>query len=416
MLKYLIRRTDITILVNNIHSGLNTGRINPSLRDSVKYLLNYALGLVACVWDIEDLSPGQTKILQWLILSFGGHSAWTNFAHVAEKSIKAATKMVETKRVGNICSAGVDKTLTELEACSTMLVESIASDAYGGPALNHEDEDYRERMKLLETNDTPVTDQERLSFRLGRALRELKKLKSILKHEGIYTQPDTRERQNGSNVEEDMYDNLSVSMPEHTGIKETNMETASLLCSLMSILKQGSEISAALKMAGIPEELDEIGRKLKDLTGKISVQAQKDQGDNVLTQGHVQMTAPANTPSTSATSSSSKINPLLQTTPIETGEATNVIVEGKDKSSKRRGENKSYSVPSPGVSCAGLSPTDSYVAVAPPASSLSTNSCLSPPLGEATSALAARQLEQDLEQACTQFDNRATTRPTEMRW
>jgi hypothetical protein len=159
VLKYLIRRTDITLLVDNLRSGLTTGKISPALRDMVEYILDYTLGLVDCIREVEDLRPILTKTLQWLILSYGGARTWHMFAHIVQHGIKAATNAVEMRRVEVLNTADIEAMINDLELYSTMLLGSIDCDRYGGPPFDQEEEEFRSTRRRT-GRIVPTTNQE----------------------------------------------------------------------------------------------------------------------------------------------------------------------------------------------------------------------------------------------------------------
>lgn len=173
LLKYLIRRTDITLLISNIRLALSTGRINPILRDTIEYLLDYTLGLVKCIWDVEDLPSGPTRVLQWLILSYGGTQTWNRFAQIVQRDVRMATRMVENIQVDPPYPIGLERLINDLQIYSNMLIGSIQYDRNGGPALNGEEYELRGTREHLQRN-IPTTNQERVAFRVERALRELR--------------------------------------------------------------------------------------------------------------------------------------------------------------------------------------------------------------------------------------------------
>lgn len=184
LFKYLIRRTDIALLISNIRLGLRVGRINPIHRGSIEYLLDYTLGLVECRWDVEALPPDPTRILQWLILFYGGNRTWNKFAHIVQRDIRTATHMVECRQPHRLYLDDIERIISNLQIYSDILIGSILYDRTGGPLLNGEE--YEATGTRMHRN-IPTTDQERLAFRVEGATRELIKMRDDLVDRDYFT-------------------------------------------------------------------------------------------------------------------------------------------------------------------------------------------------------------------------------------
>ena len=179
MLKYLIRRTDISLFVNNVRLALATGRIHCIVRDSIEYLFDYSLGLVECIWDIENLTPDSIRILQWLILTYGGIRTWDMFARIVRRDIRVAMRVIENSQLEPPRPSDLVRMINYLQVYSSMLQRIIEYDCRGGPPSHDDQDEARGTRELLDSN-IPTINQERLAFRLELTLRELRWMKDII--------------------------------------------------------------------------------------------------------------------------------------------------------------------------------------------------------------------------------------------
>ena len=385
LLKYLIRRTDITLLVNNLRSGLTTGRINPAICDMIEYILDYTLGLVECTREVEHLSPILTKTLQWLILSYGGARTWHRFAQIVQQGIKAATKTIETRRLELLNSTDLEAVINSLELYSTMLLGRIDCDRHGGPALDKEDEEFRSIRRHI-GRTIPTTNSERLAFRLERALRELKKVRDSLVNHCIH--PGGRDDGPQIQPKAEVHDNGPLPDSSHNSANKNSSGTSMIPeCSIMSnvsataggvysgfddepsILDDNWEVSSVLTMSDMREKIDEILDGIWQLQEKLPKQRRNENGDGNLATGIQPETSQEH-----KQQSDSEANPV-QTSLLKIGSDVENTVNSEREVTKTEtvlAVDTSFSVPSPSAT-GGMSPSGSYIALTPPSGGTPSN-------------------------------------------
>jgi hypothetical protein len=309
LLKYLLRRTNIPLVISNLESGLATGKIDPRLSDNIRSLLDDTLGLVKCICDVEDLLDCNYRVMQWLLLSYGGPEIWNEFSQMAQRSNVAAIRILESRKVDRLCPYVIVQTISELEAYLGMLLWALNYNEYGCPPFGNEEEFFRdERRRLIRGRKIPTTDQERLSFSLQRTLRELKRTQDHFANVAHPTEPKTCEHSQ-PNLEklEDVpapdpsYESEEQHGCEISGILEiaelpdkidtlkttrgarSPIYARSSLESLIDIITQGYEASSISNMSDVREEMEEIFQRAEKLQERLAMQPPNETVDSKVT-------------------------------------------------------------------------------------------------------------------------------------
>jgi hypothetical protein len=415
LLKYLIRRTDITLLVSNIRFALAAHKICPTLRGTIEYLLDYTLGLVECIWDVEDLPQCPTRILQWLILSYGGAGAWNKFAQIVQRDIKTATSVIENRKVDAPYPGDLERMINDLSVYSNMLSVSMEYERHGGPVLNEEEDELRGVRWPVERH-VPTTKQERLAFRLDRALRELNRMKDGLVNAGYSLRPEDCKLEHqvqpkanvqarndqaapgpfhGTGHHNETGCFIIQDCPTPLGIPaataRANSAVGSGLYPMVSQVETVREnfLRRADAQSSVRKEMESLSKSLQrvlELQEQLSTQLQSDKSDLATStcSGAVQQPEPQNSLENSKErplEAMLEINSISEQT-IECGREVIRSMAEEDKGDKRAAvltTDTSASVPSPGAPYADApSPSGSYVLFTPAGGDTPTGWCLSP--------------------------------------
>jgi hypothetical protein len=327
LLKYILRRTNISLFISSLESGLAAGKIDPRLSDNIRSLLDDTLGLPKCICDVEDLPDCDYRVMHRLLLSYGGPEIWNEFSQMAQRSNEVAIRTLEGRKVDRLCPYVIVQTISELEAYLSMLLWALDYNEYGCPPFGNEEEFFRdERRRLIRRRKIPTTNQERLSFLLQRTLRELKRTQDHFANVAHPTEPKICEHsQSNPEILEDTpapdpayeseeQDGTGISgisgiverpdtsdTPRATRGARTPIYARSSLESLIEIMTQGYEASSISNMSGVREEMEEIFQRAEKLQERLAMQPPNETVDSKVTAVSLQEISQQETPDTQRT-------------------------------------------------------------------------------------------------------------------